>query len=197
MTAKKVEDFIEKHSHWKNELSQLRTFLNSFPEFEETVKWGAPTYTVNKKNVIGLGAFKNHYALWFFNGSLLKKNTELLVNTQEGKTKALRQIRFNKDEKPKLDTLKKYIEEAIQLQLDGKKVEINKSKPLNIPPELIQKLKEDRETKLAFEKLTKGKQREFADYISEAKCDITKQKRLEKIIPLIKNGVGLNDKYRK
>ncbi|WP_121665631.1 YdeI/OmpD-associated family protein [Mesonia aquimarina] len=197
MATKKVEDFIEKHSHFKNELSQLRTLLTSFKQLEETIKWGIPTYTVNKKNVIGLGTFKNHYAIWFFNGALLKENTDLLINAQEGKTKALRQIKFHKEEKPDLTVLKKYIEEAIQLQLAGKEIKKTSNKPLQLPEELVTVLKKNKETELAFKKFTKGKQREFATYIKEAKQEKTKQKRLEKIIPLIEAGKGLHDKYRK
>jgi uncharacterized protein YdeI (YjbR/CyaY-like superfamily) len=48
------------------------------------------------KNLLGIGAFKNHFGLWFFQGSLLKQNTKLLVNAQEGKTQAMRQIKLDK-----------------------------------------------------------------------------------------------------
>ena len=47
-----------------------------------------------------------------------------------------------------------------------------------------------------FESLTLTKKREFTEYISSAKRDDTKQKRLEKIIPMILNNIGLNDKYK-
>ena len=60
-----VEEYIEVNAHFAEELTILRDILNS-TELEETLKWSAPTYTLNSKNVIGLGAFKHHFGIWFF-----------------------------------------------------------------------------------------------------------------------------------
>jgi len=195
MPVKNFEDYIEKHPQWENELRQLREVI-LLTNLEETIKWGAPTYTLNNKNVVSLGGFKNHYALWFFNGALLKKNTNLLVNAQEGKTKALRQIKFTKEDVIDSSILKVYIEEAIELQKEGKSVPIQKNKELIIPMELTQYFHKNPEMETSFHKLTKGKQREYADYIREAKRSNTKDKRLEKIKPMIADQVGLYDKYK-
>jgi len=195
MPVKNFEDYIEKHPQWENELRQLREVI-LLTNLEETIKWGAPTYTLKNKNVVSLGGFKNHYALWFFNGALLKKNTNLLVNAQEGKTKALRQIKFTKEDAIDSPILKAYIEEAIQLQQEGKSIPIQKNKELIIPMELTQYFQKNPEMETSFVNLTKGKQREYADYIREAKRSSTKIKRLEKIKPMIINQVGLYDKYK-
>ncbi|HER40813.1 MAG TPA: DUF1801 domain-containing protein, partial [Salinimicrobium catena] len=112
MAAKTVDQYIVNHPNWEEELRQLREMMHS-TELEETVKWGGPVYTLQGKNVVGIGAFKNHCALWFFQGALLKDHTDLLVNAQEGKTKALRQIKLEKGEKLPLKELRKYVEEAI------------------------------------------------------------------------------------
>jgi len=61
----------------------------------ETIKWSAPVYTFEGKNLVGLGAFKSYVGLWFFQGSLLNDKKKKLINAQEGKIKALRQWRFN------------------------------------------------------------------------------------------------------
>ena len=196
MPIKSFEEYAEKHQKWKEQLQQLRELLLS-TELEETIKWGAPTYVLNNKNVVGLGAFKNHCALWFFNGALLQKNTELLINAQEEKTKALRQIRFKENDQLQLSVLKKYVEEAIQLQKAGKEIKPKKNKPLTIPSELKEAFQKDTELKSAFEKFTKGKQREFTEHIASAKREATRISRLQKCIPMIKAGIGLNDKYRK
>ena len=66
-----VDDYIEGVGLWNKELRQLRQVLRS-TRLEETVKWGAPCYTLNGKNVVGLGAFKSYVGLWFFQGALLK-----------------------------------------------------------------------------------------------------------------------------
>lgn len=195
MPVKNFEDYIEKHPQWENELRQLREVI-LLTNLEETIKWGAPTYTLKNKNVVSLGGFKNHYALWFFNGALLKKNTNLLVNAQEGKTKALRQIKFTKEDAIDSPILKAYIEEAIQLQQEGKSTPIQKNKELIIPMELTQYFQKNHEMETSFHHLTKGKQREYANYIRQAKRFNTKDKRLEKIKPMIINQVGLYDKYK-
>ncbi|WP_304156041.1 YdeI/OmpD-associated family protein [Mesonia mobilis] len=196
MPVKSFEEYAEKHQKWKEQLQQLRELLLS-TELEESIKWGAPTYVLNNKNVVGLGSFKNHCALWFFNGALLQQNTKLLVNAQEEKTKALRQIRFKENDQLQLSVLKKYVEEAIQLQKDGKEIKPRKSKPIEIPTELEKAFKNDASLKSAFEKFTKGKQREFTEHIANAKREATRISRLQKCIPMIKAGIGLNDKYRK
>ena len=196
MPIKSFEEYAEKHQKWKEQLQQLRKLLLS-TELEETIKWGVPTYVLNNKNVVGLGAFKNHCALWFFNGALLQKNTELLVNAQKEKTKALRQIRFKENDQLQLSVLKKYVEEAIQLQKADKEIKPRKSKPIEIPTELEKAFKNDTSLKSAFETFTKGKQREFTEHIASAKREATRISRLQKCIPMMKAGIGLNDKYRK
>ncbi|WP_037319837.1 YdeI family protein [Salegentibacter sp. Hel_I_6] len=195
MAVKSVDQYIETHSTWENELLLLREILQN-TELEECIKWGAPVYALNGKNVVGIAAFKNHCALWFFNGALLKENTALLHNAQEGKTKALRQIRFDKDEEINPDILEKYVAEAIQNQKEGKELKPVTSKKLVFPQELKNAFKKDKDLENYFQRLTKGKQREYVNFIADAKRDTTKKSRLEKITPMIKNGVGLHDKYK-
>ena len=74
MPVQSADQYVEIHQNWQEELSVLRKMLLS-TELEEEIKRGAPVYTLQGKNVIGLVAFKNHCALWFFNGASLKKNS--------------------------------------------------------------------------------------------------------------------------
>ncbi len=196
MAVKTVQDYISRHSHWAKGLEKLDGVLSETDLIPE-IKWGAPVYTLNGKNVVGIGAFKNHFALWFFNGALLRKNTSLILNAQEGKTKGLRQIRFEKNEDVDVEALIPYIKEAIQNQKEGKEFNKTSTKKLIIPEELKDEFKKDSELEESFKKISPGKQREYADYISEAKRESTKESRIRKIIPMIKLGKGLNDKYRK
>lgn len=192
---KTVDDYIEAKSQWSEELSVLRDiFLET--ELEETVKWGAPAYTLNSKNVAGLAAFKEHFAIWFHNGVFLKDSKKKLVNAQEGTTRALRQWRFEsmKEIDPKL--IKEYILEAIQNEKEGKKMKPAKPKKAVIPDELKAALEDDAKLKDMFDSLTPFKQKEYAEHIGNAKQEKTRISRLEKSIPLILEGKGLNDKYR-
>lgn len=163
---------------------------------EETVKWGAPCYTLRGKNVLGLGAFKSYCGVWFYQGALLKDPKKVLVSAQKGKTKALRQWRFQAVEDIDEKLVAEYVAEAVENQRQGREIKADRRKPVTLPPELTGALKTDVEAATAFEKLTKGKQREYAEYISEAKRDETKQKRIEKILPMIRAKQGLHDRYR-
>ncbi len=193
---KTVDDYIDGAEYWQEELQLLRKILLSTDLVEE-VKWGGPCYTYDGKNIVGMGAFKSYCGLWFFQGALLSDPDNVLVNAQEGKTKALRQWRFESKKEIKSRSIKAYIQEAIKQQLEGQEIKPARAKPLTIPPQLKSALARNKKAGTAFKALTKGKQREYADYIAEAKREETKATRLEKIIPMIAAGKGLNDKYRK
>ncbi|WP_324721321.1 YdeI/OmpD-associated family protein [Salinimicrobium sp. HB62] len=195
MAIQSAEEYIAAHPGWEEELTKLREMILG-TDVEETIKWGAPVYTVGGKNVLSIAAFKNHCAMWFYNGALLRENTALLENAQESKTKALRQIRFEKGEDIPVEQLRKYVLEAVQNQKEGKEIKPEKAKRNVIPPELESAFAEDPALEVAFKNLTPGRQREYCDHISEAKREATKQSRLEKITPMIKAGGGLYDKYK-
>tara|TARA_R100001369_G_scaffold91983_1_gene135007 strand:- start:669 stop:1265 length:597 start_codon:yes stop_codon:yes gene_type:complete len=194
-TSEKVTAYIEKHEKWSKELSKLRSIFQK-TELTEEVKWGAPAYTLNGKIVAGLAGFKNHYAIWFHQGVFLKNKENKLVNAQEGVTKALRQWRFEEGDPIETDLILKYIQEAIENCIAGKELKPKRKKEVSIPPILEKAFKENKTLASAFKKLTPGKQREYANHISEAKRDATKESRLQKITPMIIEGKGLHDKYK-
>lgn len=194
-TSEKVTAYIEKHEKWSKELSKLRSIFQK-TELTEEVKWGAPAYTLNGKIVAGLAGFKNHYAIWFHQGVFLKNKENKLVNAQEGVTKALRQWRFEEGDSIESDLILKYIQEAIENCIAGKELKPKRKKEVSIPPLLNKAFKENKALASAFKKLTPGKQREYANHISEAKREATKESRLQKITPMIIERKGLHDKYK-
>ncbi|WP_339698054.1 YdeI/OmpD-associated family protein [uncultured Marixanthomonas sp.] len=194
-TSEKVTAYIDKHEKWSDELLKLRSIFQK-TELTEEVKWGAPTYTLNGKLVAALAGFKNHYAIWFHQGVFLKNKEDKLVNAQEGVTKALRQWRFEEGDPIEADLILKYIQEAIENCIAGKELKPKRKKDAVIPPLLEKAFKTDTNLAKAFKNLTPGKQREYANHISEAKREATKESRLQKIIPMILDGKGLHDKYK-
>ena len=191
---KTVDEFIKSQPAWKEELIALRKIINS-TELVETIKWGMPVYTIGGKNVAGMGSFKSYLGVWFFQGVFLKDKHRKLINAQEGRTKGMRQWRFTSPDEIDEKLLIKYLEEAIQNQKDGKEIKPEK-KPLVIPPELKAAFKKNSLLEKAFNKFTLSCKREYAEYISEAKREETRLKRLEKITPMILEKIGLNDKYK-
>lgn len=193
---KTVEEFIENEKRWKDELITLREIIGE-TELVETVKWGVPVYTISGKNVAGIGSFKSYFGLWFFQGVFLKDNEGKLINAQEGTTKGMRQWRFESIDEIDKNLIIKYLEVAIENQRQGKEIKPEKKKAIEIPSELADKFRGNAELKKAFEKFTPYKQREFAEHIASAKRESTRLNRLEKVIPMILDNVGLNDKYKR
>jgi uncharacterized protein YdeI (YjbR/CyaY-like superfamily) len=179
---------------WEKEIDFLKSIINQ-TSLVETTKWGGIVYTHKDKNVIGVGGFKSYFGIWFFNGVFLKDKANLLVSGNET-TKALRQMRFNSLPEVDEKTVLAYIKEAIELEEKGLKHKPEKS-PLVLSEYFESFLNTDTAIKTAFEAFSLTKKKEFAEYIDTAKQEQTKLTRLEKIKPMILEGIGLNDKYRK
>jgi uncharacterized protein YdeI (YjbR/CyaY-like superfamily) len=197
-TEKKVESYIESKKEWSEALFLLRELMASTP-MKESVKWGMPVYTLNGKNVAGFSSFKSFISIWFYQGVFLKDTAGKLINAQEGITRGLRQWRFSsvQEIRENRETILQYLEESVQNHKEGLEIRPERHKDVQIHPELEEMLSRDPELGKAFGKLTLSNQREYIEYIFQAKRPETRQGRIEKIIPLIRKGVGLNDRYKK
>ncbi|WP_067150671.1 YdeI/OmpD-associated family protein [Pseudotamlana agarivorans] len=190
-----VEEYLENHDAFRDILETLRALILSTP-LEETIKWNAPTYTINNKNVLSIAAFNNHCCIWFYNGLSLKDEHQLF-SKEEDANKALRQMRFETHDAINKPMVLAYIKEAIENEKLGNIVKHQKmTKELIIPEALQAVLQKNPALKSQFENLAPYKQREYCEHILTAKRDATKQARLEKIQHMILKGIGLNDKYK-
>jgi len=194
--VKTVDEFFDSQEKWNNALNKFREILLK-TDLEETLKWGTPVYALDGKHVVGMGVFKSYVGLWFYQGALLSDPQSVLINANEAKTKALRQMRFTSEDTIDFDMVRRYISEAIANQKAGREIKPDKEKPLIIPEELEQAMKIDPELKECFVSINLTKRREYAEYVGDPVRPDTRQKRLEKVIPMIKDRIGLNDKYRK
>jgi len=195
--AEKVERYYGEEHHFSEAIGKLRD-LALKTGMEETYKWMFPTYTLAGKNVLSICKFKKHFGIWFFHGVFLKDEKQVLENAQEGKTQAMRHWKFYSiddiDEKGVLA----YIREAIENQKKGRVLVPLKKKATKQPvPELLKDaLVTNTSAQASFKKLSLYKQNEYSEYIETAKQKKTKLSRLEKILPMIIEGKGLNDRYR-
>jgi uncharacterized protein YdeI (YjbR/CyaY-like superfamily) len=196
--AKSADEFIENYPQWQVGLSLLRNIFIS-EGLIETIKWGIPVYTTQGKNVAGMACFKEYLGIWFYQGALLRDEPKKLYCAQEGKTKALRQWRFSSSQAvtAESDNIRKYVQEAMHNARQGNEIKPEKNQPLEIPPELQKIFDGNADIEEAFNALSLSKKREFSKYISAAKRIETRQARLDKIIPMILRGEGLNDIYLK
>lgn len=195
-SASKEFNMINKEEIWKEELPQLHAILTQAP-LDIKIKWGAPVFTFQGKNVVSYGGFKNYFALWFFNGVFLKDPDQVLINAQEGKTKSLRQWRFTSREELDEQQILRYVLEAIAVEVQGLKMESTRKESVRPCAFFQEALANDPSLQAAFSLLTPGKRKEYAMYLIEAKQMATKQRRLDKIKPMILEGIGLNDSYKK
>ncbi|APQ18234.1 YdeI/OmpD-associated family protein [Maribacter hydrothermalis] len=194
----KLDKFYNEAHHFKSGVAELRSLALACG-LTETYKWSFPTYMIDDKNVIAISKFKTHFGIWFFNGVFLSDPKKVLENAQEGKTMAMRHWKFSSKKDIDKKVVTAYIKEAIKNQKKGLQLKVEK-KPkakIEIPTHLTIALKNNVDLKTSFNKLTYSKQKDYAEYIATAKQEKTKLSRLEKIVPLIIAGKGLNDIYRK
>lgn len=195
--SEKVEAYYAQEHHFRNGVQILRE-LALKANAEETFKWQAPVYGVEGKNVFWIARFKNHFGIGFFNGVFLADPKNVLVNVQKEKTMAMRHWHFKSVDKIDEKGVLAYIRESLENQKKGLVLAPAKKKKskIPIPLEMQDAFNKNSMANSAFKKLSAYKQAAYAEYISEAKQDKTKLSRLEKIIPMIMEGQGLNDRYK-
>ena len=189
----KVDGYLSRAKDWREEFEKLRLIILDCGLTEE-LKWGVPCYTFEKRNIVLIHGFKEYCAILFFKGALLKDANGILIQ-QTKNVQAARQIRFTSVRqivklKP---TVKAYVNEAIEVEKSGQKVNFKKTSEFKIPEEFQEKLNETPALKKAFAALTPGRQRAYIFYFSQPKQSKTRQSRVEKYRRQILNGKGLND----
>lgn len=189
----KVDFYFNKVGKWQEELEQLRTMVLDCG-LDEELKWGCPCYTLQESNIVLIHVFKEYCALLFFKGTLLSDTHNILIQQTEN-VQAARQMRFtNVVEIVEMKAIvKAYIYEAIEVEKAGLKVELKKTTEFNMPDEFKSKLDHIPALKAAFEALTPGRQRGYLLHFSAPKQAKTREARVEKYIPKILGGKGLDD----
>jgi uncharacterized protein YdeI (YjbR/CyaY-like superfamily) len=189
-----VDRFLSKAKKWQEEMKSLRMVVLDTHQLAEELKWGKPCYTFQNRNIVLIHGFKEYCALLFFKGALLKDPERILVQQTEN-VQAARQIRFTNvreivDQKT---ILKAYIKEAIEIEKAGLEVSYKKTSEFTMPQEFQKKLDATPRLKTAFAALTPGRQRGYLLHFSAPKQSITRESRIEKCLPQILKGKGLND----
>lgn len=198
----RVDFYFNKAQKWQNEIEKLRTIVLDCG-LTEKLKWGCPCYTypsgkegIQESNIVLIHVFKEYCALLFFKGALLRDPNGILIQ-QTKNVQSARQLRFtNAGEITKLrSVIKAYIYEAIEVERAGLKVDLKITAEYDVPEEFKKKLsaKSGQSLKRAFYALTPGRQRAYILHFSSPKQSKTRESRIEKSIPQILKGKGLND----
>jgi uncharacterized protein YdeI (YjbR/CyaY-like superfamily) len=189
----RVDFYFTKAERWQEESKKLRKIILDCGLTEE-LRWGKPCYTFEKSNIVLIHGFKEYCALLFMKGALFKDPKGILVQQTEN-VQSARQIRFtNARQIVALEpTLKAYIREAIEVEKSGAEVKYKKTSEFKMPEEFRTRLAELPALRRAFDELTPGRQRGYLLYFSGAKQSATRESRIEKCMPHILEGRGLND----
>jgi uncharacterized protein YdeI (YjbR/CyaY-like superfamily) len=189
----KVDAFLKRQDKWRPEFEKLRKILLD-SGLTEDLKWGQPCYALDGKNIALIHGFKEYCAILFHKGSLLRDPKRVLIQ-QTKNVQAARQIRFTSvQEVTKLaKTVKDYLREAIEVERAGLKVPFKKTEELELPEEFKSKLAANAKLRAAFGALTPGRQRGYIFHFSQPKLSTTRTARVEKHIPRILKGLGLDD----
>lgn len=189
----KVDFYFSKARKWQEEFENLRMIILDCG-LTEVLKWGVPCYTFQKRNIVLIHGFKEYCALLFVKGALLNDAMGVLIQQTEN-TQAARQMRFTSvQEIVQMESiLKAYIDEAIEVEKAGLQVNFKKASEFIIPEEFQCKLDEIPALKTAYDALTPGRQRAYILYFSSPKQSKTRASRVERCMPQIFNGKGLND----
>ena len=188
----KVEAFVSRAKAWQGEIQKLRSILLDCG-LDEEIKWGKPCFSFEGKNLAIIQPFKAHCALMFFKGALFKDAHGLLRSQGENTQSALR-LEFTSEAQITKTVLKSYVKEAIAVEQAGLTVDFKAKRELELPEELTQILKKDRKLAKAFSALTPGRQRAYVLHFTGAKQSQTRTARIEKCIPKILAGMGINDR---
>jgi uncharacterized protein YdeI (YjbR/CyaY-like superfamily) len=189
----KTDFFFNEPGQWQAAFEKLRAIALS-TELTEDLKWGCPCYTYEGKNIFLIHGFKEYCALLFFKGALMKDPDHILIQ-QSKNVQAARQIRFTDVQQINdlEDILRSYMFEAVEIEESGAKVGMKKTKEFEMVEEFQSRLDQDKALKEAFEALTPGRQRAYLLHFSSAKQSKTREARIDKCIPEIFEGKGLND----
>lgn len=187
-----VDAFVDRAKNWQAEIQTLRSILLACG-LDEELKWGKPCFMFNGKNVTIIQPFKDHCSLMFFKGALLEDSHGLL-RSQGNNTQSAMRLEFTGKDQIRKAVVKTYVKEAIAVEQAGLKVDFKAKRELKLPEELTRTLNKNSDLAKAFHTLTPGRRRGYVLHFTGAKQPETRIARIERCIPKILAGKGINER---
>lgn len=190
----RIDAYIEKSQDFaKPVLTHLRKLVHeTCPDVTETLKWSMPSFEY-KGILCGFASFKQHCTFGFWKQTLMESDEFSETKTAMGSFGKLTSLK----DLPKDAVMKKLIKQAMELNDDGVKVTRPKheKKELVVPDILLEALARNDKAAESFDKFPPGCKREYVEWITEAKTDATRDKRLATTIEWLSEGKRRNWKY--
>lgn len=175
-------------------LEHLRAVIHTAcPEVEESIKWRCPHFMYQGKLMCSMAAFKQHCSFHFWHGKEVVGETDTEGMGQFGKITSVKEL-------PSKKALITYVRKAIALREEGvtrKRAKPTPKPPLELPTDFAALLKKHTAARKAFESFSPSAQREYVEWITEAKTDATRQKRIATSLEWLAEGKHRNWKYMK
>jgi uncharacterized protein YdeI (YjbR/CyaY-like superfamily) len=201
-TDKRIDDYIKKSAPFAQPIPyHLRAIVHkACPGVTETMKWSFPHFDY-KGIFCSMAAFKQHCNFGFWKGSLIKDSEQLLFVVGDTSMATFDKI-ASLDDLPSDKTLIAYIREAMRLNEEGIKLPAKEKKSekkaeIVVPEELTTALKRNKKALASFESFSPSHKREYIKWITEAKTDSTRERRIETTIEWLTEGKSRNWKYQK
>jgi len=193
----RIDAYIKKAAPFAQPiLEQLRAVVHeACPEVVETLKWSSPSFEY-KGILCGMAAFKAHCVFGFWKHSLVFDGVDAKARTAMGSYGRLTSL----DELPSKTEMKRLIKKAMKLNDEGVKAvrdKTPKKKPPSMPAELEAALRRNKTARTNFAAFSPSHQREYMEWIGEAKGEDTRQRRLETALEWIADGKPRHWKYMK
>jgi len=189
--ASKVDLFLAGYAPWRSEFRDLRTIIREF-DLEEDLKWNWPCYMIGGKNVVLIHGFKAYCALLFFKGVCIRDSAGLLDGeSDDGQPKRQMRLTSQAEIDRHKPFIRDYIQQAIEIERTGARLPPRIRSELPLPEELISRLEEDEELRVAFDRLTPGRRRGYLLHFSEPKSSKSRCARIEKWAGQIRAGKGI------
>jgi uncharacterized protein YdeI (YjbR/CyaY-like superfamily) len=193
----RVDAYIAKSAEFAQPiLRELREIVHEgCPEVEETLKWSFPHF-MYKGLLCSMASFKQHCAFGFWKGGLILKNEDKSVDAmgQFGRITSTRDL-------PPRRTLLKYLAEAKRLNEEDIKPPKTKpraeKKDLQVPVFFTAALKKNKQAFANFEAFPYSKKKDYLEWVTEAKTDETRERRLKTSVEWLAEGKSRNWKYEK
>jgi uncharacterized protein YdeI (YjbR/CyaY-like superfamily) len=196
----KIDAYINKSADFARPiLTHLRKVVHkACPDIQEKIKWGMPHFDYKDNMLCSMASFKQHCAFSFWKASLMKDKTLMMNAKSETSMGHLGRITSLKD-LPSEKKLISYIKEAMKLNDDG--VKLDKKLPaakteLNVPKELNSALKSNKKAERTFNDFSYSNKKEYVEWISGAKTEDTRNKRLETAVEWLEAGKVRHWKYK-
>ncbi|MDP4147925.1 MAG: YdeI/OmpD-associated family protein [Bacteroidota bacterium] len=201
-TDRRIDAYINKSAEFARPiLTHIRKLVHkACPGVEETIKWGFPHFDYKGAMCCSMAGFKEHCSFGFWKASLLKDKERILSTGERDGMGHIGKITSLKDLPPDKVMLA-YIKEAAILNEEGVKLPPREKKPprqeLPMPPALGAALKKNKKAQAAFDGFPPSHRREYIEWITEAKTEETRQKRIDQAIEWVAEGKSRNWKYQR